>query len=234
LVHGGLEVFRFWLMLISIIFISACTRAGKDSSSSLVIKTPTRQQLASKSGLQAMAALPTDRKLCYGVSIKGVGIPGFAGNQCAPETGVVAGFIEEGGAIEALVPRGENRTIELYVYLMPQGSTNPCPAMGANLQGPTLSSTYLIGSKTGVNLLNDVETVEILVDFPGIANSVASQLNTPASCIPGSPPSNSQFHVSAAAGTAAAGTYKLRARIGRPHSGTTAIGGSYQLNGKVQ
>jgi hypothetical protein len=227
-------VFRYWKFLFLLILLNACTRAGKENSASIVIQTPSRQQLAAKSGLQAMAALPIDRKLCYGVSIKGFGIPGFAGSNCAPETGVVAGFIEEGSTIEAIVPRGENRTIELYVYLMPAGNTSACPAMGQNLQGKSLSSTYLIGSKTGVALLNDIETVEIGVDFPGIANNMASQLNTPATCTPGVSPSNKNFHVSTAAGTVSGGGFKLRARIGRPNSGTKAIGSGYQLHGKVQ
>lgn len=214
--------------------LSACTRAGKSgSSSSLIIQTPNRQQLA-KSGLNAFAALPTDRRLCYGVSIKGVGIEGFAGSSCAPATGVVGGFVEEGQALEVFVARGENRTIELYLYALPVGSTDACPAMGQNLQGDGLKSTYLIGSKTGVSLLNDVETVEITVSFPGLASSVASQLNVPSSCTPGLVPNYKGFHISTAAGSAVGTGYRLHSRIGRPQSGTTATGTGFKLHGKVQ
>lgn len=227
----------FWLLGLLIpltLIFSGCTRAGKSgSSSSLIIQTPHRQQL-SKSGLNAFVALPTDRRLCYGVSIKGVGIDGFAGSSCAPATGIVGGFIEEGQALEVFVPRGENRTVELYLYAMPVGSTASCPEMAQNLQGEGLKSTYLIGSKTGVSLLNDVETVEIVVDFPGLANTLASQLNVPASCTPGLTPNKKGFHVSVAAGTASNAIYQLRGRIGRPQSGTTATSISHKLHGRVQ
>ncbi len=216
------------------IFGSACTRAGQSgSNSSLIIQTPTRNQL-SKSGVSAFAALPTDRRLCYAVSISGPGITGFAGSQCAPPTGAVSGFVEEGKALEVFVARGENRTVELYMYAMPVGSTEKCPAMGANMQGAGLKSTYLVGSKTGISLLSDIETVEIALSFPGLASPVATQMNVPASCTPGALPNqHSGFYISSGAGTATGTGVKLLGRIGRPQSGTTATGSGIVLHGKV-
>ncbi len=213
----------------------ACTRAAKDgSNTSLIIQTPTRDQIL-KTGVNSFAALPTDRRLCYGVSISGPGIPGFAGSYCAPLTGTVAGFVEEGQVLELFVARGENRTVELYMFAMPVGSTAACPAMGANMQGTGLKSTYLVGSKTGVSLLNDVETVEIALSFPGLNTSVATQLNAPATCTPGAAPINhSGFHISSGAGPVTGPGIKLLGRIGRPQSGTTATGAGLILHGKVQ
>lgn len=226
------------LLTISIligVLSNACTRAGQEgSSSTLRIQTPTRDQL-SKSGLNSFATLPTDRRLCYGVSISGPGITGFAGSQCAPATGTVSGFVEEGQALEIFVARGENRNIELYMYTMPVGSTAPCPAMGANMQGTGLKSTYLVGSKTGVSLLNDVETVEITLAFPGLSTSVATQLNTPISCTPGATPAAySGFQISSGVGSATGTGVKLLGRIGRPQSGTTATGANFILHGKIK
>ncbi len=231
-----IEVVR--LLTLGILFSvlsSACTRAGQDSSNStLRIQTPTRDQLF-KSGVNSFAALPTDRRLCYGVSINGPGITGFTGSQCAPATGTVSGFVEEGQALEIFVARGENRNIELYMYTMPVGSTAPCPIMGANMQGTGLKSTYLVGSKTGVALLNDIETVEITLAFPGLSTSVATQLNTPISCTPGAAPAPfSGFHVSSGAGTVNGTGIKLLGRIGRPQSGTTATGTGLILHGKIK
>ncbi len=221
-------------LLICCASLFACSRAGIDgSSSSLVIQTPTRQQL-SKSGLQAFAALPTDRRICYGVSIKGVGIEGFSGSTCAPATGTVAGFVEEGSALEVFVAKGEGRTIELYAYLLPAGSTAACPAFSQNMKGENLRSTYLVGSKTGVSLVNDNETIEILLNFPGLSNHVASQLNVPATCTPGLAPSSTGFYVSSASGKSSNGTVQLRARIGRPQTGTLATGTGYKLYGNVR
>ena len=198
------------------------------NSSSLIIQTPTRQQL-SKSGLQAFASLPTDRRICYGVSIKGSGVDGFAGSECSPATGAVAGFIEEGGALELFVTKGENRTIELYAFLMPALSTDACPTMGQNLTGDGLRSTFLIGSKSGVSVLADTETVTILIDFPGLNNSLASQMSVPDSCTPGLPAPRKGFFVSSGSGVASNANHTLRARIGQPKSGTLATGSGYQL-----
>ncbi len=223
------------LGILSCILSNACTRAGQEgSSSTLRIQTPTRDQL-SKSGLNSFAALPTDRRLCYGVSISGPGIPGFTGSQCAPATGTVSGFVGEGQALELFVARGENRNIELYMYTMPVGSTAPCPTMGANMEGIGLKSTYLVGSKTGVALLNDIETVEIILAFPGLSTSVATQLNTPISCTPGAAPTPfSGYHVSSGVGTVTGTGIKLLGRIGRPQSGTTATGTGLILHGKIK
>lgn len=222
------------VITIAVSALTACQRAGKSgASSSLIIQTPNRQQL-SKSNLQALAALPSDRKICFGVSILGPGIDGFSGSSCAPATGVVGGFVDEGQALELFVPRGENRTVDLLLFTLPVGSTAACPTMGQNLQGENLKSTYLIGTKTGVSLLNDVETVEIAVSFPGVANSVASQLNVPATCTPGSAPNKSGFFVSTAAGSITGTGFKLLGKIGRPQSGTTATGSGYKLHGKAQ
>ncbi|MBY0386075.1 hypothetical protein K2X05_13030 [bacterium] len=168
------------------------------------------------------------------MSIKGPGIEGFPGTSCAPATGIVGGFVEEGQALEVFVNRGENRTIELYLFTLPVGSTAACPSMGQNMQGPGLKSTYLIGSKTGVSILNDVETVEILVSFPGLSSHLASQLNTPASCTPGLAPNNSRFHISTAAGPATGSGFKLKGRVGQPNSGTIATGSGYKLFGRIQ
>lgn len=222
------------LLFLFACLLPACQRAGQSgSNASLVIQTPSRHQLA-KAGIQSLAALPSNRKICYGVSIQGPGIEGYAGSSCAPATGVVGGFVDEGQPLELFVPRGENRTIELYLFAMPVGSTSSCPAMGQNLQGEGLKSTYLIGSKTGVALLNDVETVEITVSFPGLANSMASQLSVPATCSPGVVPNKSGFHISAASGSLTGTGLKLLGRVGRVQSGTTATGSGYKLLGKTQ
>ncbi len=229
-----IEVVR--LLTLGILFgalSSACTRAGQESSSStLRIQTPTRDQLF-KSGLNSFATLPTDRRLCYGVSISGPGITGFAGTKCAPATGTVSGFVDAGEALEIFVARGENRNIELYMYTMPVGSTARCPAMGANMEGVGLKSTYLVGSKTGVALLNDIETVEITLAFPGLSTSLAALL--PITCASGPAPALfSGFHVSSGAGTVTGTGLNLTGRIGQPHSGTTATGTGIILHGKIK
>ena len=60
--------------------------------------------------------LPTDRKICFAVSISGPGIEKFAFIQCLPEFSITAGFVELENLIDVLVPKGDGRRIELFIF----------------------------------------------------------------------------------------------------------------------
>lgn len=224
---------HFYRILLLCVLATACSRAGKDNSSSLIIHTPTLEQLSQRKGLSGFATIPANRKACYGVNITGLGIDEYK-DSCSPSTGVVVGFVEAGKPIEAFAPRGTNRKIELFLYLMPSGETGPCPVMGKNLGGTTLRSTYLVATAENVSLLNDTETVSLTIDFPGAANSIAEQFQLAATCSPSPQTQNISFHISSGGGIAQSANHILKARIGNPVSGTRASNANYILNGHVK
>lgn len=221
---------RLALVMILVCFLSACDRA-KNPQSKLVIQTPTNEQLL-KSQVSTYSTIPSGRKKCYGVNIYGPGID-TSSNTCSPSMGVVSGFVEEGASLEAVVNRGSQRTIELYMLLLPAGSTEVCPKMGKILTSTQALSTYLVGTVQNIDLLNDTQTVTINVEFPGVKTPIAKKFSANASCGLQVPTGKIGWHVSSGHGVAQSSQFILKAQIGRPTSGSTSSGGSFILNGNI-
>jgi hypothetical protein len=216
------------LTLLGVMTIVGCQRANERNASSVIIQVPESGQTATSS--VGVLTLPTNRKACYGVSITAPDINSHSAS-CSPNTGIVSGFVESGGTLEASVPRGTNRKIELFLYLQPEGADNPCPAMGSNMSGSNFLSTYLVGTASGINLQKDVESVTITASFPGLANNIAQQFNMPTSCLPSSD-RKSSANVSSAQGTIVGGGMRLVGKVGRAASTPTTIGGGIKIKPK--
>jgi len=156
-------------------------------------------------------------------------IPSLAGSSCSPKTGIVAGFVESGGTIQVEVPRGENRTFELFLYLMADGETTACPPMGKVFAAADLSKIYSLGKTANVAIRNAVEDVTITADFPGVSQTIATTNSMPPSCgavaLPTTPP---RQRISSASGIATGGGMKLTGRVGDV-KGTTLTGGGVRL-----
>lgn len=161
---------------------AGCQRAAKEGSTAISIQMPSSAAIFGE-GPSAMSALPAGQKVCFGVSVTGPGINQLQAS-CSPTVGLVAGFVESGANVELSVPYGTDRNIDLYMYLMNAGESNPCPIMGQNLSGAALAQTYLVGSVSGIALQNEVETVSIPINFIGIDNNIAKHLQLPETCLP--------------------------------------------------
>ncbi len=213
--------------IVTVLFLLAtlgCQRKPKVEVSSIIIQAP--QSLSTK-GVGTFAALPAGRKACYGINVSAPDIaPTYV--SCSPSMGIVAGYAASGGKLEAAVPRGANRKIDLYLYLLATGDNSPCPVMTKDLSGARLVDTYHVGT-ANVNLQKDVETVNIAAVFPGAATNLASQLSMPSSCTSASTSNSTPgFGIASGAGTASTTNINLRAKIGTP-VGATATGTGYEL-----
>ncbi len=217
------------LLFTCAMMVAGCQRAKEQNVSSLVLQAPD-PLLAAKSSVSAMGAPPSGRKACYGLSITAPDLASQT-SSCSPQTGIVAGFVEAGGTLEASVPKGTNRKIDLYLFLQAEGENNPCPVMSQNLSGAGLRNTYLLGSVSGISILQEVETVTITANFPGLNAHLAQQLNLPATCLPTSRPISSApgFSVSAAQGTITGSGMKIIGRVGRATSGSSATATGYKI-----
>lgn len=198
------------------------------STSTITIQLPSKQSTAQKVG--AFAALPANRKPCFGVNVLASDIKETPASTCSPRTGIVAGFAEAGQTLEVTVPRGDGRDFELYMYLMAENDNSACPSMVAPFSPTQLSKLYYLGAAINVGLHSDIVDVTINASFTGLTSTVANQNSYPASCIIAD---NNQtvprFHVSNGAQTATGGTMKLSARIGKPASGPAASGGGMRI-----
>lgn len=214
--------------LTAVLALVGCTRAQDKGLSTITIQAPKLSQSA-KLGVGAYT-LPANRKACYGVNITASDIDSYA-TSCLSNIGIVAGFVEPGGTLEASVPMGSERKIQLILYLQAVGENGPCPVMGQIISSNNFSNTYVVGTASGLNLKNDVEKVAITTSFPGEANNIAKQLSLPASCIPGNPINMGRAaSVLAAQGTIKNATYRLTGNVGRAFAASTdSTGAGYKI-----
>lgn len=217
---------RLLVLTLSITFAFGCTRSMDEKSmSSISIKVPNALH---KVG--SLAAMPTDRKACWGINVTGSNIPTRKGNSCSPVTGIIGGFVEPGGVIEAEVPKGRSRKIELFAYLLPAGDTSACPAFGIAMTTAQTTSTYTVAVANGVDMVNDVTVVEMTADFPGLSNHIAQTQALPLTCgALADTPNTPGFHVSGGAETASGAGMRMVLRTGRPVGRQEASGGGIRL-----
>ncbi len=225
------------LILAALLLVTAsCSREAKNSESSTLIFSIPKGDVNSKVGALG-AALPANRKACYGVNITANDLPAV-NSACSPMTGIVGGFIEEGGKLELNVPSGKARKIDLYIFLQPEGANSPCPGMSANLGGINAANTFFSGSTTK-DLVSKFESVDIALDFPGEANNFVQQLGLPSTCIASSTPpvpnavDDFGFKNNLGSGTAIGGGLRMKASVGFGPNAITATGGGYKLKVEV-
>jgi hypothetical protein len=226
-----------WRMLAftsGVLFALGCSRPVSHDSTKITIQAP-----AAFGKVGAMASMPANRKVCYGVNVAGPGIDSdFATVRCAQggiktnlRTGIIAGFVEPGQEISISVQSGSNRKIELFAYLLATGDAGPCPAFDKVLSPATLLNTYKVGSAENILIQGAQQAVEIVAVYPGDANTLAADLNIPATCsIAGAPNTgHGGFHVSSGMQQATGTGLKLKARIGSIQGAKTLSNGSYKL-----
>ncbi len=224
-----MERYRILLLSTLATFALGCQRTPDNESARIIIQVPEALNKTENTGAPN-TTMPTDRKICYGVNVTGPGIALQTPNTCSLASGLLAGFVEPGKTVEITVPRGENRSIELYAFLQSPGQNAPCPQFAPSLSSNMVSRIYRVGSTSGVNLLKDTETVDITASFPGLANHIGQELGMPATCIATiNPPQPTGFQVSSGAGIATGGGKKLFGRIGTPAAANVATGGGKKL-----
>ncbi len=202
-----------------------CSRPISESSFSTV----SIQMPKGLNKLGALAAMPGDRKACYGINVTGPNIPTRKGNICSPVTGIIAGFAEPGAVLETQVPKGRDRKIELLAFLQDVGQNIPCPLFGAAMSVKQITNTYSVATVFNVDMSGDVTVVEMTADFPGTSNHIAQQQSLPLSCGSADGPNIPGFHVSAGSETATGGGFRMVSRTGRPAGRQTASGGGFRM-----
>ncbi len=171
-------VFYFWLM--PFLFI-ACAKKDVSQSSKLVMKMP--EATMQKSGLiQGFSASG-----CFAVNITGEGINNSSPSRCDGQFGLFAGLVPAGGTIELQTSFGKNRTIDLFYVVSEQGCTSININQGlAQVFGS--NKVHRISRTQGVNFDQPEVVVEVQIDWPDRANSLAQLLSLPETCLRGEDP----------------------------------------------
>jgi|FLYM01.1.fsa_nt_gi hypothetical protein len=206
------------------VFLLGCDRPINEGHSKITISAP--EKLAS----QSLSSLPANRKACFGVNVTGPGITPQPGNSCSPTSGVLAGFVELGKVIEASVPKGINRKIELFVFLQAENQNLPCPKLLSSLSATQLLNTYLVAKVENLEINAPTVSVDMTMQFPGEAQHLAAQLSLPATCtaLAGSnnPPG---FGVTSARASASAAGINLHGRVGTVRDNQVLTGSGVKL-----
>lgn len=205
------------LFLIFIAFMTTGCIRTPNKKSNIIIK-PSNQ-------VSSLASLPAGQKACFGVSVTGPGIFNTPVNTCQPTLGVISGFVEQGQSIEAMVPSGPARNVDLYLYLKDTGDITPCPKMGSSFSQTDLNHLYLVGSATNLNLQNQTESVTITMNFPGAGSTIA--LAMPGSCTASLP--NPGYKILSGSTLATGTGYKLLGHAGHTLNNVVLTGTGYQL-----
>lgn len=166
-----------------------------------------------------MEALPAGRKVCWGATIKGPGLNEIApGDTCALRAGLTLGFVEAGGVLEASVPTGTGRRVDLFAFIQPPGSNEPCPGFNVRLPVTVLLNTFAMGFKDQVDMSASETQVAITASFPGATNNLATTNLIPETCtsatVPRGAPLNGRVSNGANIVGQATSGYTLKARIG--------------------
>lgn len=166
---------------------TGCNRGDSAGSSRIRIQVPKSLSGFAKSGsVTAMEVLPTGRKVCWGATIRGTGLTDLAaGDICALKAGLTMGFVEAGGILEAAVPRGTDRRVDLFAFIQPTGSNEPCPNFNVRLPASILVNTYAMGFQDKIDMSGNETQVTIAASFPGISSNVATVSAMPSTCTSG-------------------------------------------------
>lgn len=218
------------LLILSTLFALGCQRQISGTRSSISIQVPKSANMNSKTGgVGAMAAMPSDRKACYGVVISGGGLDDRSAT-CGPKGSLFLGFVEPGQVITADVEKGKNRTVELFAFLEGVGQNDPCPQFAPSLSAQQAINTFKVGKADFVDMTADTTEVTITASFPGVANHVAQELSLPASCAGSTASSNPPgFSVSSGRSIATGTGYTLKGGFGKPLAGQVATGTGFKL-----
>lgn len=159
------ENIRF--LLLTVLFIVGCTRPEGELSSKVTLNFPKGLGSGKLFSESLSNPIPVGKKACFAVHVTGPGIPSERANACSPQVSIVGGFVEGGASISLDVPRGTDRSFDVYIYLA--GTSEACPEFNLSFTEDLakLNKIYMAGSKAGVPIQEDNEKVELSYDFPG-------------------------------------------------------------------
>ena len=173
---------------------SGCTREGKANGAKVTITSDAIQSFASN-------PIPAGYKACYALNVKAPDLDGL-GSTCHPKLGIFDGFYNLGQAVdgqnamEIIVPFGEQREVELLVYLIDETSTELCPFWDP--LGVNYSNVYRVASQSGLKMIDPEMEITLNLDFPGMTSDISTTDGLSADCssttVPGdTPPSDLNY-----------------------------------------
>jgi hypothetical protein len=174
----ALSIFR---ALLPLLVVLGCSKKAVDNASSKVVFQLPSQSEMSAGSLKALSGFS-----CFAVNITASDIPGVAPSSCDPQQGVMSDLVPAGGVIELEAPFGQQRVLDLYYVMSPTACAEVDLSQGlATLFGA--NNVYRLGRVTA-DFDQPVINVQLPIEFPEAANSVAVLEAKPATCNQNSSP----------------------------------------------
>ncbi len=166
-----------------LLFLSACSRKPVELQ-----KISLNIGRSSAMGKVGSLAFPTGQDICYAVNVSGHGISSTQPNACTPQVSIVSGFVKEGQALNLEVPRGAERVIEAFSYVVPTG--DPCPSWKTldEVKSADYSKIYAVAKADKINLAAQDQVVTLTAEYPGDSNHLRSQRSLSTGCSGGATP----------------------------------------------
>lgn len=169
-------------LLLGSVLSQSCQRPSTSANGNSVVDFQVPRLTSEK--LNAMGVtdglLPTGKKACFGIDVKGPGIPAAAPSSCSSQLGIYSGFVEEGGLLSVVVPMGEARVFRLLMLLVDTGMS--CPALSAAYlsSGSPFSSIYNAGQTNPIAVNLPSMNVTINFSYTSATSSIATLEGIPA------------------------------------------------------
>lgn len=173
---------KYVIIIFNLCLLISCTRTASNNSKSTLKFDFSKVQY--KNSVLA-SSFPEATEICYGVNVTAQDIPSRS-LSCGPTLGLTAGFVPSGSEVSLDVPSGENRNVDLYMYLPKTGQG--CPSTESSKIDTT--NLFKVSSKSNVALNSTEVILEMPVAFPGYDHSVFDDMNLPSSCMEGQTPNN--------------------------------------------
>lgn len=172
-----------FFLFASLLVATGCSRSGTEGSSKIEISLPPHPSINQKSAnLHPQASEPN---FCYLINVIGEGITATE-DSCAPTAGVRTPFLRPLSTAMIEVPRGLERTLELYGYI-PQANET-CDSSGIDLQMVALNRLFRLARTEHIDTTPDEVIVRLVVQYSGVNNHAGIQLGKNATCYSGLPP----------------------------------------------
>lgn len=179
-----IKVLKFFFVLtLSSIFVS-CSDGSKGGESALRFHLPKSfgpQQKAS----QIDPLIESNVGTCFAINISGAGITEQEASGCEPSYSQLSGFYKGGEEISISVPRGTNRTIELYYTPATGGEcpSSPLEQQGSEKLGALGSNrVHRLGRVENIDMSQSEVTVSLPIQRPTLNNTLAALDQLPKSC----------------------------------------------------
>ncbi len=203
----------------------SCSPVSDNGSSRVRLRLPDGVQ-SSKVGTLAY----NWSNVCYAIHIHASDIKPSQGTSCEIPLALFHGLKAPGQEISINVPRGRDRTLEIFTYLRANAS-EACSQLNNGFAGLDKSKLVRVGRVDKFHTDAPEVDVEVTIRAPNAGESVLTQYNLPATCVATAPDPTARGTARITSGRARSigGSFVVDAALTGTQNEITLSGGSFKV-----